>query len=228
MDGRCGGLTSHSLDVLDRLSVVVPAALVARAEAWSAHDIPVQARASASVVLLRELGGHLETYLLHRHARMLFAASMVVFPGGGVDPGDAAAGRDSVRVCAVRETQEETGVLLTDRDLHDWAHWMTPEIEPRRFDTRFFVAPLPAGQQARDLSGETDRVGWSSPRAALAQAERGKIALMPPTLSILMELSDVANLSGVLELAQDRCVGHVLPRLQRTEQGWEFSYLRFR
>src|SRR6478672_1475484 len=142
---------SHSLDVLTSLSPVVPATLARQAEDWDPSQTPVPARCAASVVLCRDGDSGLETYLLHRHARMAFAASMVVFPGGGLDPIDEAA-PDPVRACAVRETTEETGVVLDPDGLLDWAHWITPDPEPRRFDTRFFVAVLPTGQQARDVS----------------------------------------------------------------------------
>ena len=85
--------------------------------------------------------------MLHRHARMPFAPSMVVFPGGRVDPADddlIRSSADPIRRCAIRETTEETGVVLAETDLHPWAHWITPEIEPRRYDTWFFVAAMPA------------------------------------------------------------------------------------
>jgi 8-oxo-dGTP pyrophosphatase MutT (NUDIX family) len=216
---------SCSLDVLARLSHDVPGALAARAEAWSdAARTPVEASPSASVILLRDHARGLQTYLLHRHARMPFAASMVVFPGGRVDPADVLAGTDAVRRCALRETREETDVDLTDEDLHDWAHWTTPEFEPRRYDTHFFVAALPGGQEARDVSGETDRAAWTPPRTALDEFLRHDIALMPPTLSILLELADVSNVAEVLELARERTIEPVLPRLVRQDDGWAFAY----
>ena len=101
-------MPSHSLDVLARLMPRIPERLVERAAAWTEKSVPVDAALAASVVLLRETEAGLETYLLHRHARMGFAASMVVFPGGGLDPADRA-DVDPVRRCAVRETEEETG-----------------------------------------------------------------------------------------------------------------------
>ena len=165
----------------------------------------------------------MEVYLLHRHARMAFAASMVVFPGGGLDPLDAA-DDDPVRACAVRETREETGVRLESSGLLDWAHWVTPEQEPRRFDTRFFLAVLPAGQDAADLSGETDRAAWTAPSDALEAAERGEIGLMPPTVSILTELADAGTVGEALELAVGRIVVTVRPRLVRDGDGWRFVY----
>ena len=57
--------------------------------------------------------------------------------------------------------------MLAEADLHPWAHWITPEIEPRRYDTWFFVAAMPADLEAADISGETERAEWSTPREAL-------------------------------------------------------------
>lgn len=217
-------MSSHSLDVLTRLSTRVPVAVTARAEAWHEGDVPAEPVLSASVILLRDTSDGLETYLLHRHARMPFAASMVVFPGGKVDPADAETAQDPVRACALRETHEETSVELSDADLLPWAHWTTPEVEPRRFDTHFFVSALPTDQQPQDVSGETDRAAWATPGATLAEFERGEIALMPPTLSVLLELVDVADVAAIREVARDRVIVSVLPRVIRAEGGWTFAY----
>lgn len=225
MEVRTGAVTavSHSLTVLARLSTQVPDAMAARAEARGGTGIEVEPVLAASVLVLRDGSSGLETYLLHRHARMPFAASTVVFPGGRVDPSDGE-GWEAIRICAVRETLEETGVSLSRDDLHDWAHWITPEVEPRRYDTHFFVAALPAGQQARDVSGETDHAEWSAPADALAAADRGELALMPPTRSMLLELSDLTTVAEVVDAARNRVVEPVLPRLIRTGVGWFFSY----
>jgi 8-oxo-dGTP pyrophosphatase MutT (NUDIX family) len=218
-------MSSHSLDVLGRLEPRLSAALIERAAAWDPGSVAAP-RTAASVILLRDarLSG-IETYLLHRHARMRFAASMVVFPGGGLDPDDER-WPDPIRRCAVRETQEETGVVLDPARLRPWAHWVTPEFEPRRYDTHFFVAELPVTQRARDLSGETDRAEWTSPAAALAAQRDGRIALMPPTLSILLELADSGSIAEIRRLAEGRVVSKVLPELQRTDDGWRFVYPR--
>ena len=240
-------MPSHSLDVLARLAPQVPAPLVERAAAWTSRSVPVEPDRAASVVLLRETGAGLETFLLHRHARMVFAPSMVVFPGGRVDPVDrvdpvrpepvegpeSGASTSSARMmsselvrCAVRETEEETGVRLAPDALLPWAHWVTPELEPRRYDTFFYLAALPADQQADDRSGETDHAAWSTPAAAFADAQAGRIGLMPPTLSILLELAELGSLPAVREAAADRVIERVLPRLVRDGDGWRFAYPR--
>jgi glyoxylase-like metal-dependent hydrolase (beta-lactamase superfamily II)/8-oxo-dGTP pyrophosphatase MutT (NUDIX family) len=219
-------MPSHSWDVLARLSPAVSARKAALAEKRLDTDPAAVSALAASVILVRDAPGGLQTYLLHRHARMPFAASMVVFPGGRVDSADGASGGDQLRGCAVRETLEETGVRLHEDDLVRWAHWITPEMEPLRYDTHFFLAELPAGDVPSDISGETDRADWDYPRAVLAAAERGDIALMPPTMSIMLELAEVDTVAELMAAAKDRVIEPVLPRLVRTEAGWAYAYPR--
>ena len=87
-------MPSHSDDVLIRLAPEVPAAMVERAKRWTPDSVPSVAAPAASVILLRDGQAGLETYLLHRHARMAFAPSMVVFPGGRVDATDTSGEAD--------------------------------------------------------------------------------------------------------------------------------------
>ena len=217
-------MPSHSYDVLIRLAPQIPPQMVERAALWTPDSVPSPVAPAASVILLRDGQAGLETYILHRHAQMAFAPSMVVFPGGRVDPADSTGGRDPFRRCALRETAEETGVILAEADLHPWAHWITPEIEPRRYDTRFFVAAMPADQEASDISGETNHAEWTTPRDALAAERSGRIRMLPPTMSMLMELADLPTLAEVINQANDRKIEPVLPRLVRGESGWEFRY----
>jgi 8-oxo-dGTP pyrophosphatase MutT (NUDIX family) len=219
-------MPSHSYDVLIRLAPDLPAGMVERAAQWTADSVPSRAVPAASVILLRDGEAGLETYLLHRHAQMAFAGSMVVFPGGRVDPADSTGGRDPLRRCALRETSEGTGVILAEADLHPWAHWITPEIEPRRYDTTFFVAAMPADQEASDLSGETDRAEWSTPGDALAAERAGRIRMLPPTMSMLIELADLSSVAEVINQATGRQIEPVLPQLVMTASGWQFRYPR--
>jgi 8-oxo-dGTP pyrophosphatase MutT (NUDIX family) len=217
-------MPSHSYDVLARLPPRVPVGLVELAARWTPDSVPSPAVPAASVILLRDSKAGLETYLLHRHARMAFAPSMVVFPGGRVDPADGLDDRDPIRSCALRETAEETGVVLAEADLYPWAHWITPEVEPRRYDTRFFVATMPADQEASDISGETDHAEWSTPAEALAAERASKIRMLPPTMSILIELADLSTAADVINRATDRQIGPVLPILVDTGTDWELRY----
>ena len=200
--------------------------MMERAARWTRDSVPSLAAPAASVNLLRDRPSGLETYLLQRHARMAFAPSMVVFPGGRVDAPDASGKGDPIRRCALRETSEETGVVLTQTDLHPWAHWITPEIEPRRYDTTFFVAAMPDDQEAADISGETDHADWSIPCEALAARHSGRINMLPPTMSILIELADLGTVINVINQTIDRKIEPVLPQLVETESGWQFRYPR--
>jgi 8-oxo-dGTP pyrophosphatase MutT (NUDIX family) len=86
------------------------------------------------------------------------------------------------------ELLRRRGLVLRSDLLRPWARWITPVTEERRYDTRFFAAALPAGQQARDVGGEADETAWMEPAAALAAAKQREIALMPPTAVTLGEL----------------------------------------
>ena len=221
-------MPSHSYHVLKRLPPRVPAGMVERIAQWDPGSVPSHAVPAASVILLRDGQAGLETFLLRRHARMAFAPSMTVFPGGRVDSADTLGGRDPIRSCAVRETAEETGVALVEMDLHPWAHWITPEIEPRRYDTTFFVAKMPADQEASDTSGETDHAEWSTPDAALAAELAGRIRMLPPTMSILIELADLPTVAEAISNAADRQIEPVLPILVKAGSSWEFRYPEIR
>ncbi|MEO3928246.1 NUDIX hydrolase [Micromonosporaceae bacterium B7E4] len=101
-----------------------------------------------------------------------------------------------------------------------WSRWVTPEFEPRRFDTYFFVALLPSGQVPRDVSGEADHTMWIRPAEALARFEAGEIAMLPPTVITLTEIGDCADLAGVPAAAAVRDAGTpVMPRFAQAEDG---------
>jgi len=104
-------------------------------------------------------------------------------------------------------------VLRTDL-LGAWAHWITPEFEPRRYDTRFFVAVMPEGQRTRDVSGEADRVAWVKPVEAVAAADEGLMAMLPPTYITLSELARFGDPADVLAAAAEREIKTILPSIE--------------
>jgi 8-oxo-dGTP pyrophosphatase MutT (NUDIX family) len=99
--------------------------------------------------------------------------------------------------------------------LRPWSRWITPVIEPRRFDTRFFAAALPVGQRTRDVGGEASEVAWVAPEKALKAGERGEIRLFPPTAVTLSELAACGDLETVL--AGPRHVAPIIPEVQLRE-----------
>ena len=97
--------------------------------------------------------------------------------------------------------------------LRPWAHWITPEAEPRRYDTRFFVAKLPEGQHADGATSEADSSGWQRPEDAIAEAREGRRMLMPPTWLTLSELAAFETADDVL--AAEREIVRIAPTLIR-------------
>ncbi|QOK24692.1 NUDIX hydrolase [Janibacter indicus] len=97
------------------------------------------------------------------------------------------------------------------------AHWITPEVEPRRYDTRFFVAALPPGQDPDGETSEADLSEWVHPRDVLGAFGDGDVMLMPPTLVCLEQLAEVTTVSAAL--GQDLPIAPVMPRLVETEAG---------
>lgn len=106
------------------------------------------------------------------------------------------------------------GLVLRADLLGVWAHWITPEFEPRRYDTRFFVAVLPAGQVTRDVTSESDQVAWLRPADAVRAVDTGELAMLPPTYLCCHDLSPYAAVADVLAASADRVVRPILPRLR--------------
>jgi 8-oxo-dGTP pyrophosphatase MutT (NUDIX family) len=115
------------------------------------------------------------------------------------------------RSASMAEVLERRGLVLRSDLLRPWAHWVTPEFEPRRFDARFFVAAVPPGQRPRDVSGEADSTVWLPVRDAVARHDRGELDMLPPTIVALRELAVFDTVAEVL--AAPREVRRVMPRL---------------
>ncbi|KHL15154.1 hypothetical protein CLV56_1625 [Mumia flava] len=103
-------------------------------------------------------------------------------------------------------------VLRTDL-LAAWTHWITPTFEPRRFDTRFFVAVLPEGQRVGTLPGEADHASWMPLGAALASVDAGEMGMLPPTAVTCRDLAGLEHAAEALTAAADRTIAPVVPRL---------------
>jgi glyoxylase-like metal-dependent hydrolase (beta-lactamase superfamily II)/8-oxo-dGTP pyrophosphatase MutT (NUDIX family) len=249
----------------------------------AAERPPAAIRPAASLLLLRDLPGPdgrpvLHVLLLQRAERPGDAqGGATVFPGGVLDPRDAAArphllGADEAAwatrmglaeggldyaVATLRECFEEVGLLLAAgpdgrlpdpatlaawrtrlqrgqagvadlctatglrldlRPLRYHAHWLTPPGRPRRFDTRFFIAPAPEGQDPVPDGGETLAAAWMTPQAALDPVRALK--LLPVTQVLLQDLQRFARSADALAHADTRPpVVCVMPRLARTRRG---------
>jgi 8-oxo-dGTP pyrophosphatase MutT (NUDIX family) len=115
------------------------------------------------------------------------------------------------RSVSMTEVLDRRGLVLRSELLRPWAHWITPEFEPRRFDTRFFVAAVPPGQRPRDVSGEADATTWLPVTDAVAAHEAGRLAMLPPTIESLRDIAAYRTVDDVL--AAPREVRPLLPRL---------------
>lgn len=99
------------------------------------------------------------------------------------------------------------------------AHWVTPEVEPRRYDTRFFAARVPAGSRAvYDRREMTDAV-WLTPRASLDRHRRGRLPMIFPTIRTLEDLCDFATVDALLGHYRARAIERVQPTIVRTATG---------
>jgi 8-oxo-dGTP pyrophosphatase MutT (NUDIX family) len=240
----------------------------------------VAPRPASTILLLRDSAvtkgvdgnsrDEVEVFMMVRHYEIDFNSGALVFPGGSVDKGDQAViakpelysggeGLDaaslSFRIAAIRETFEESGILLArpqdSTDLVDaerageieaahrtalceskttfldvlteskmvlaldllvpYAHWITPEGMPKRFDTWFFLAAAPPEQAgAHDGKESTDSI-WLSPREALAGGESGRFKLPFPTTRNLIKLGKQSRVKAALDDSRGKTIVTVMP-----------------
>lgn len=145
-----------------------------------------------------------------------------------------AAGLRALYSCAARELAEEVGVvvegirsgdpghgpLLVDPEAFPIVeHWVTPEMESKRYDVRFFMAALPSGQDAALQTTEADSAFWITPGAALAA--RRDMAMLPPTEATLRMLSGFATAADALAEGGRRTVLPLMPRILTGADGTE-------
>lgn len=236
---------------------------------------------AATVILLRDAEGGVEVFLVQRHHKTQFMGGATVFPGGKLDLGDAApevlarvTGRSAaeaaavlgeddaaqalaLHVAALRETLEESGVLLGhltgspasgDVDalraalnrkgavlapllaqhgvtldagtLVPLSRWVTPAVEQRRFDARFFLAEVAPGTRAAHDTHETIAGAWLTPAEAIARHDRAEIDLPPPTLRTLELLRPFATTRAALDDARSRRPPLVRPVFRDLSGQW--------
>lgn len=122
------------------------------------------------------------------------------------------------RAFSFAEFLDRRGLVLRSDLLAAWARWITPEFEPKRYDTFFFVAALPEGQRTRNASTEADRTVWIAPGEATAGYDKGDLLMMPPTIATLRQLSRYGSAADALAAAPERDLTPVLAQA-RFEDG---------
>jgi 8-oxo-dGTP pyrophosphatase MutT (NUDIX family) len=246
-------------------------------------------RPASTILLLRDSVGtkggvddkgrdEIEVFMMVRHYEIDFNSGALVFPGGSVDKGDkeiianpalysGGEGLDanslSFRIAAIRETFEESGILLArprgSKTLVDakrageieaahraalcegkttfakiladnamslaldqlipYAHWITPEGMPKRFDTWFFLAAAPPEQAGHHDGKESTDSIWVSPREALEGGESGRFKLPFPTTRNLIRLGKQRCVKAALDDARGRPIVTVMPVMTRLNGG---------
>jgi 8-oxo-dGTP pyrophosphatase MutT (NUDIX family) len=114
---------------------------------------------------------------------------------------------------------EQRGVQLDASALAYIAHWITPVQEPRRYDTRFFLARLPEGATVRADAREMTDAVWLSPADALARFEAGQLPMVFPTVKTLQLLQVYGSVEEALATFRAQTITPILPRLVRTPEG---------
>lgn len=204
-------------------------------------NTPVLARPAATILLLRDSSAGLEVLMVARAREVDFASGALVFPGGRVEPTDAALAPPqdplgAFRVAAIREAWEESGILLahppgpelppegdflahlharglqpSHAALTPFAHWITPAHSPKRFDTHFFLAHAPEGQEAVHDGREAVEAVWIRPELALEAAEAGQRTLVFPTRLNLLRLARFGSTAAAIAAARTAPVVTVMP-----------------
>ncbi|MFF5448934.1 NUDIX hydrolase [Streptomyces sp. NPDC012888] len=116
------------------------------------------------------------------------------------------------RELSFAEFLDRRGLVLRSDLLGAWARWITPEFEPRRYDTWFFVAALPEGQRTRNASTEADRTVWIRPAEAAEGYDKGELLMMPPTISTLRSLQPYGTAAEAVAAAAGQDLAPVLAR----------------
>jgi 8-oxo-dGTP pyrophosphatase MutT (NUDIX family) len=170
---------------------------------------------------------HAERALRIAASREVFEESGLVLATRGGKPltADDCAGLDELRTVVEADPAvflklvKDNGLRLSLDRLAGFAHWITPEFEPRRFDTHFFLVTAPAGQTARHDGREAVDHSWISPTAVLELRKRGEAKLMFPTRLNLQVLAQSKNAAEAEAAARAKKVVTVSPRLEQRDNG---------
>ena len=151
--------------------------------------------------------------------------------GGGGAEGGAEGGELSGK--AVRDAREallgegvpfarvlrRLGARLDGAAVEYIAHWVTPVVEPRRYDTRFFAARVPRGAAVMYDEREMTDAVWLTPHAALARHRDGRLPMIFPTIRTLEDLCDFETVDELLAYYRSRVITRVQPEIVRTATG---------
>jgi 8-oxo-dGTP pyrophosphatase MutT (NUDIX family) len=170
-------------------------------------------RPAATVIVLRGGAEALEVLLVKRNPGARFMGGAWVFPGGAVDRTEGQ-GDGALRAAAVRELQEEAGITLPDPgELVPFSRWITPAQVKIRFDTWFYLAPVPPEADPRVDGEEVVEWRWYAPTSALEASTTGDLLLVFPTVKHLEQISGFASADELLAYARGREIRPVEPKV---------------
>lgn len=189
----------------------------------------VDPRPAASVLVLRDGPDGIELLFVRRSPDLKFMGGAWVFPGGTVTEADGSldnAGSPdedaAYRAAAIRETFEEARVTLPDPDaLVAFSRWITPELAPLRFDTRFFLTEVPDGAEPTPDRREVDRTEWWTPAKALHLFVNDEADLHFPTIKQVERLAPYATVAEALDAARATPLETILPRVAASDDGFD-------
>ena len=114
---------------------------------------------------------------------------------------------------SLSEMLAKRGLSLRADLVRPWAHWITPEQEPKRYNTSFFLVKLPDGVHPRAISTEHDKAEWVSVHEALDEAHSGARPMLPPTIATLTDLAQFSTADEAMAGAPPRRMEPIQPRL---------------
>ena len=121
---------------------------------------------------------------------------------------------------SLRELAEQERLAFAPDLLTPYSHWITPEIESKRFSTRFFLARQPPEQIPFHDTIEMTKSQWLTPSTAIERQKEGQILLMPPTLKTLEELNEFDSLDDLFLATRSREIRTILPEAFMTDDGF--------
>jgi 8-oxo-dGTP pyrophosphatase MutT (NUDIX family) len=205
-------------------------------------SVPVPA-ATVILVREMGRGANVEVFLVRRHRRSQFMSDAFVFPGGKIDAGDGSPEMGAVRelfeeagilladgsppsdlqawrarlnagLATFAELLGAARLQVDATRLCWWARWITPSLEPRRFDAQFFLAECPPAVEPTIDDKEIVEAVWLTPTEALARHAADTLRLPPPQVKTLTEMEPYPSLSEVRAAAARR-QAHAHPIMPR-------------
>jgi len=222
-------------------------------------------RLAATLILVVPFQETFKILMMKRNANLKFMPGVHVFPGGSIDkhdedsqwksmiPNNNSLSHFSARIAAIRETFEESGILVANPQeklqvipveelkkwrnkvhenasqfltlcqtyqiypdihrLHEWSNWITPTIETKRFDTKFFLAichnlQMESGIHDNQESVTTD---WVTPNEVLEKSARKQMKIIPPQFYTMTELANIKTIKQLEIVARNRTIYPIQP-----------------